>query len=224
MNFKIDSFIFSDCFLDNGWSFKMNEKKIYQQLIWTVLVLILAGCGAPTAEPTPVPPAATDTPIPPTATLTLTPTATPTHTATPTSSPTATSAGASNDPYLDEVTVNLYAYQNALANASNYVQAPTTDFSVLLDENWKQNANAALNQLNEAANQLENIDNVPPEYEQLDMQLKMIASETDVVVENYGNGVDQLDLGAINSALNSLSKITSYINTATAELDKYQNP
>ena len=182
-----------------------------------MIVLLLAGCGAPTATPTPVPPTATYTPIPPT----LTPTVTPTNTATPTSSSTATGTVVANDPYLDEVNLNLQAYQNALANASNYVQTPTTDFSVLLDEDWKQNASMALNQLDEAASQLESLDNAPPEQEQLDMYLKSIASETHDLVDNYGNGMDQLDLSAINSAINNLSNIMSYMNSAAAELDKY---
>lgn len=202
----------------------MNEKKISRQIFWIMLILLLAGCGSPTSEATPIPPTATDTPIPSTATPTLTSTATPTNTATPTGSPTATGTVAASSPYLDEVNVNLQAYQNALANASNYVQAPTTDFNVLLDEDWKQNAGNALNQLDEAAKQLENIDNAPPEQEQLDMQLKMIASETHELVNNFGNGMNQLDLGAINRAINNIGNITSYINNATAELEKYNNP
>jgi len=120
--------------------------------------------------------------------------------------------------------VNLQAYQDAFANASNYVKTPATDFSVLLDENWKQNAGMALNQLDEVAKQLENIDNPPPENEQLDMYLKSIANETHALVNNYGNGMDHLDLNAINNAINNLGNITSYINSAASELDKYNNP
>lgn len=202
----------------------MNKIGISQRTLWVILILLLAGCGAPTAEPTPVPPTATDTPISPTATSPSTPTATPTYTATPTSSPTATSTMAASSPYLDEVNLNLQAYQNALANATNYVQTPSTDISVLLDEDWKQNAENALNQLDEAATQLENIDNPPPEQGQLDMYLKSIASETHELVGNYGNGMERLDLNAINSAINNLGNITSYINSATAELNKYYNP
>jgi hypothetical protein len=202
----------------------MNEKKISRRFIWIMLILLLAGCGNPTPEPTPIAPTATDTPILSTATPTFTSTATSTNTATPTSSPTATGTVAAGSPYLDEVSVNLQEYQNALANASNYVKAPTTDFNVLLDEDWKQNAGNALNQLDEAAKQLEGIDNAPPEQEQLDMQLKMIASETHELVDNFGSGMNQLDLGAINSAINNIGNITSYINNATAELDKHNNP
>lgn len=202
----------------------MNEKKTSQQFVWIILILLLAGCGSPTPEPTAVPLTATETPVPSTATPTLTSTTTSTNTATPTSSPTATGTVAASSPYLDEVNVNLQTYQNALANASNYIQAPTSDFSVLLDEDWKQNAGTALNQLDEAATLLENIDNAPPEQEQLDMQLKVIASETHELVGNYENGMNQLDLGAINRAVNNLINITSYLNSATAELDKYNNP
>jgi len=202
----------------------MNKIGISQRTLWVILILLLAGCGAPSAEPTPVPPTATDTPISPTASSTSTPTATPTYTATPTSSSTATSPTDASSPYLDEVNLNLQAYQNALANASNYVQTPSTDISVLLNEDWKQNAENALNQLDEAATQLESIDNPPPEQEQLDMYLKSIASETHELVDNYGNGVDRLDLNAINSAINNLGNITSYLNSATAELNKYYNP
>ena len=85
-------------------------------------------------------------------------------------------------------------------------------------------AEAALGQLDEAANQLENIDKAPPEQGQLDMYLKSIVNETHKLVDNYGNGIDQLNLGANNSAINNLSNIISYINSAKAELDKYTKP
>jgi hypothetical protein len=189
-----------------------------------MMILLLAGCSSPTPEAAPTSPTATETPIPPTATPTLTSTATPTTTATPTGSPTATGTVAAGGPYLDEVNVNLQGYQNALADASNYVQAPTTDFSVLMDADWKQNAGMALNQLDEDAQQLESIENAPPEQEQLDMQLNMIASETHELVDNFGNGMNQLDLGAINRAINNIGNITAYINNATTELEKYNNP
>jgi len=202
----------------------MNRKNISQPFIWTILILLLAGCGSPTSTPALVLPTATFTPIPSTSTPTLTPTTTPTDTATPISSPTATSTVAASSPYLDEVNVNLQAFQNAFNNASNYVQTPTTDLSVLLNENWKQEAGAALGELNEAASQLESIDNPPPEYAQLDMYLKSIASETHEMVNNYGNGVDQLDPGALSSAVNNLGNISSYVNNATTELNKYYSP
>jgi hypothetical protein len=202
----------------------MNEKWISPKYIWIMLILLLVGCNSATPELTPIPATATDTPILSTATPTFTSTATLTNTATPTSSPTATSTTAASSPYLDEVNLNLQAYQNALANATNYVQTPSTDISVLLNEDWKQNAENALNQLDEAATQLESMDNPPPEQEQLNMYLKSIASETHELVGNYGNGVEQLDLNAINRAINNLGNITSYINSATAELNKYYNP
>jgi hypothetical protein len=160
------------------------------------------------------------------ATETSPPTETPfSDTPMPTSSPvsTGTVASASN-PYLDQVNVNLQAYQNALANANDYVQTPSTDISVLLNEDWKQNAENALNQLDEAATQLESMDNPPPEQEQLDMYLKSIASETHEMVDNYGMGMDQLDPSAIASAVNNLTNISSYVNDATTELEKYYNP
>jgi hypothetical protein len=159
----------------------------------------------------------TDTAIP--TETTLPGTATPTNTPVPTGD-----APAVNDPYLDEVNVNLGAFKKAFNNASNYVQTPVTDFSVLSNENWKQDANMALSQLNEAANQLENIDNPPPEYAQLDMQLKSIASETHELVNNFENGVNQLDPNAISNAVNNLTNVSTYVNNATSELDKYYNP
>ena len=56
------------------------------------------------------------------------------------------------------------------------------------------------------------------------MYLKSIAGETHELVDNYGNGVNQLDPNAINSALDSLNQIDSYMNSASEELDKYLNP
>lgn len=199
----------------------MKVKRHSWKLISVMLVLLLAGCGAPIDTPTPVALTATFTPVPPTATPTQTPTVVPTNTTTPTSSPTATGTASASSPYLDEVNASLQVYQNAFANASDYVQTPATDFTVLLSENWKQNANMALNQLDEAAKQLENIDDAPPEYAQLDMHLKSIASETHNLIANYGNGVDQLDPGAISNAVGNLNNIASDMNSALEELNKY---
>jgi len=57
----------------------MNGNRIFQQVTGAMFILLLlVGCGAPAAEPTPEPPTVTDTPIPPTTTPTIEPpTATP---------------------------------------------------------------------------------------------------------------------------------------------------
>jgi len=41
----------------------MNRKKIFQLVVWAILIMLLFGCGAPTAALTPVPPSATATPV-----------------------------------------------------------------------------------------------------------------------------------------------------------------
>jgi hypothetical protein len=201
-------------------------------IVCSLLGITLSRDNAPAASPaesqpestaTQTQPAATDTPDQATNTATPTETSLP-NTALPTSSPDAAGTVPDSSPYLDEVNVNYQDFQNAFANARNYVQKPNTDPSVLLDENWKKDAEMALGQLNDAANQLESIDNPPPEHEQLDMYLKSIANETHMLVNNYGNGLDQLDPSAFSSAVNNLNNISSYMNSATTELDKYYNP
>jgi hypothetical protein len=82
----------------------------------------------------------------------------------------------------------------------------------------------ALNKLDDAANQLENIGDAPPEYEGLDGDLDSIASETDDLVQNFGNGIDQLDPGAISNAAANLGNIVSYLDSASQELDQFLNP
>ena len=52
----------------------MNGKGVSQQVTGAMFILLLlVGCGAPAAVPTPEPPTATDTSVPPTVTLTPTP-------------------------------------------------------------------------------------------------------------------------------------------------------
>jgi hypothetical protein len=52
----------------------MNRQKHLQQVIGAMLItLLLVGCGAPAATPTPISPTATPTPVPPTATPTPVP-------------------------------------------------------------------------------------------------------------------------------------------------------
>jgi hypothetical protein len=168
----------------------------------------------------------------PTATVVPTETSLPTDTpvsdtTVPTGTPVATStAGASTgtDPYLDNVNQGLQNYQSAYSDVNNYFQESTTDASKLLDNNWKRQAKMALNQLDDAANQLENLGDAPPEYEQLDGDLTSIASETDELVQNFGNGIDQFDPSAISNAAANLSKIASYVDSASQELDQFLNP
>jgi hypothetical protein len=161
---------------------------------------------APTNTPLP-----TDTPVP--------------STAVPTSSPVATSTVVTtSDPYLDEVNLGIQNYQSAYSDVNDFFQESTADASKLLDNNWKQQANMALNQLDDAANQLKNIGDAPPEYEQLDGDLTSIASETDELVQNFGNGINQLDPGAISNAAANLGNLASYLDSASQELNQYLNP
>jgi hypothetical protein len=49
----------------------MNGNRFFQQVMVAIFILLLVGCGAPAAEPTPEPPTDTPTPVPPTATPTI---------------------------------------------------------------------------------------------------------------------------------------------------------
>ena len=103
---------------------------------------------------------ATDTPAP---TNAPSPTKTsPSETPLPTSSPVGGGSSTTNSPYLVEVNSGLRAYKRAYAKAEGYIQDSATNVSLLLNEDWKQNAESALGDLDEAANQLESIDNPLP--------------------------------------------------------------
>lgn len=166
------------------------------------------------------------------ATATLLPTETPLptdtsvpETPTPTETPIATgTAATTSDPYLDQVNLGLQNYQSAYSNVNNLYQESTADASKLLDNNWKRQANMALNQLDDAANQLENIGDAPPEYEELDLNLMSVASETHEFVQNYGDGINQFDPNAISNAANNLLNIASYLNSTLQELEQLNNP
>lgn len=174
-----------------------------QKAAETALAAQPTGTATPTEAPSP-----TDTPVPDP----LTPTGTPLATST---------SGTSTDPYLNEVDIRLRNYQSAYSDVNNYFQESTTDASKLLDNNWKQKANMALNQLDNAANQLETIGEAPPEYEELDTDLISLASETHDLVQNYGDGINQLDPSAINQAANNLTDIATYLDSVVQELDQF---
>ena len=168
---------------------------------------VLAAQPTDTATPTETPPP-TDTPVP--------------GSLTPTGSPPATStSGASDDPYLDEVDARLQNYQAAYSGVNGYFQESSADASKLLDKNWKQKANMALNQLDDAADQLETIGEAPPEYEGLDTDLMSLASETHELVQNYGDGINQLDPNAITEAASNLADIATYLDSVVQELDQF---
>jgi hypothetical protein len=134
------------------------------------------------------------------------------------------SSDPSANPYLNEVNVRFKDYQSAFSDVDGYFQESTADTSVFLDDNWKQNANTALNQLDDSADQLENIGDAPPEYEELDSNLTSIASETHKLVKNYGDGIDQLDPSAINEAADNLNNIGSSMNDVAQELNQLGFP
>jgi hypothetical protein len=134
------------------------------------------------------------------------------------------SSDTNTNPYLNNVNVRFKDYQSAFSEVDGYFQESTADASVLLDDNWKQNANTALNRLDDSADQLENIGDAPPEYEELDSNLTSIASETHKLVKNYGDGIDQLDPSAINEAADNLNNIASSMNDVAQELNQLNLP
>ena len=69
---SVDRAILSRRLCRDERSEKMNRQKLSQQVMGAILItLLLVGCGAPAATPTPIPPTAT--PVPPTSTPMPTP-------------------------------------------------------------------------------------------------------------------------------------------------------
>lgn len=161
-------------------------------------------------------PAPTNTPfINPIESLHLTQTAEPTNTARPTNTPLATP-----DPYLDEMTKRIDSFGLAYNLFRSQHERLASDPNLVNDANWKLDMGNALAQLQVASEDLQNIPNLTPPFQNLDTALKTLAADSLALKENYITYIDQLDLSAYSRAVDNLTAINNDIQSATEEMDK----
>ena len=85
---------------------------------------------------------------------------------------------------------------------------------------WKLDMGSALAELTIASEDLQNIPNATPRYQNLDQLLNMVGSETIKMINNYTMAVDNLDVSYLELAKANLQKINQYIQQATDELTR----
>ena len=149
----------------------------------------------------------------PTSTVAPTSTVIPTATINPTSTP-------DNQAYLSALKSNAGAWLSAYSDFEALFQELRADTSLLLDANWKSRLDSAMDTLIVAANKLESITPVPPDFETTNGYLIQLASETRLLVLSFklflSGDTSQVD--AINEHNGNLSE---FMQLVTDEIEKH---
>ncbi len=124
------------------------------------------------------------------------------------------------DPYYSEMLKRMDAYQVAYNKFGVQNQRMAENPYLLQDMDWKLDMGSALAELTIASEDLQNIPNATPRYQNLDQLLNMVGSETIKMINNYTMAVDNLDVSYLELAKANLQKINQYIQQATDELTR----
>jgi hypothetical protein len=100
----------------------------------------------------------------------------------------------------------------------------SNNVALLSDQEWRSGMSTALAELQFASDQLIALQSTSLVYDGLDKQLKLLGSETKLMIPKYALALDTLDAVALSSVGDNLINITTYIQNATAELEKINNP
>lgn len=142
----------------------------------------------------------------------------------PTDIPSSTVApDTADDVYYQEFLRRFSDYQDAFLSMNDHQQKMQADPSLMLDENWRLEMGFSLGILDVAATKLESIPNVTPKYQQLDLMMKDVGSQTHALVENYASGLDNTDAALIEAAIVNLQNITTLFASATEEINRLKS-
>jgi hypothetical protein len=191
-------------------------RHLYSILPFCCMVLLIAvACTSsagelpdPTTEPTPRP---------------LTPTSQPTNSPTPTNTavPTNTIAPTKtivSDPYRTDFLTRFPVFNDALGDYADLI----IEFELLPErtrsDEWKLKAIKILEALDQAANQIESIPEVPDKYVKLDNYLDELAAETHILVENFSSFVERRDKNTYDRATKNLLNINAIMEDTINEM------
>ncbi len=201
-------------------------------LFTTLLVLLLAACGAPNASVVPTStveataaPATTEAPAdtPEAALPTVSVTSVPEATLPPDALPTPELSDQANA-YVADASNLLQTYDEWITTLETQSAAAQQDPGLVRDEEWKQEGVVALVAIRIAAARLSQLDAGGSEAQPLADLAEQIVGETGPMATQFSAGLDQVDAGKIASASTQLQQIRRWLDEARAELNKLQTP
>ena len=199
-------------------------------LFTTLLVLLLAACGAPNASVVPTStveataaPATTEAPAdtPEPALPTVSVTSAPEATLPPDALPTPELSDQANA-YVADASNLLQTYDEWITALETQSAAAQQDPGLVRDEEWKQEGVVALVALRIAAARLSQLDAGGSEAQPLADLAGQIVDETEPMATQFSAGLDEADADRIASALPHLQKIRQWIDEARTELNTLQ--
>lgn len=110
-------------------------------------------------------------------------------------------------------------YADAMKELGILLQLPSTDSTLMLDDDWKLKVAAQIYILQTAGDGMGNIPNPPLKFQQTDYWLKQISTENKLLISNLTTGIDNLDTDSMNRTTANINNINIYIQNATAELN-----
>ena len=160
----------------------------------------------------------------PTAFFTPVPTLTPVPTQTPTLVPTPTPVPPL-DPlvYRAEVTIRLKSYVSALERWMDANEELAKDNSLISDPSWRDETDAALDDLVNTSQALASVGRPPVEYEGIQALLERVYDETGALHRNYSQALEQHAQGADSSktfvaASENFTRIKEYLTQAVTKM------
>lgn len=199
-------------------------------LFRTLLVLLLAACGAPSANLVPastveatVAPVPTDAPAgtPEPALPTVSVTSAPEATLPPDALPTPALSDQANA-YVADASNLLQTYDEWITTLETQSVAAQQDPGLVRDDEWKQAGVVALVAIRIAAARLSQLDAGGSEAQPLADLAEQIVDETGPMATQFSAGLEEADANRIASALPHLQKIRQWIDEARTELNTLQ--
>lgn len=157
----------------------------------------------------------------PSSTATVKPSLTPKPTATikPTSTtrPTATvdQSKAEIQDYKDALIEKFAPCQEALIDFQKKNQEASANPYLVTDHDWTASISSTLVQMKKYCGSVGDFTPVPPGYQKTNNYLQLFASEIELVVSTYTEGLDNIDAGKIQEAIYHMVQAADYMDKAT---------
>ena len=121
--------------------------------------------------------------------------------------------------YRETLTDNLNAYADAFLKYATTMQLAEANSNMLHDDAWVADVKDKLAAIKSAGDALGSMENVPDDYIVVDDLMKLISQETNMLVDNINQGLDEEDFAKLEAAVENMNNISAYMDSATREIE-----
>ena len=150
------------------------------------------------------------------------PTTTPESTATAhvTPTPTIDAEAQAKADYILKASIIMLNCNSHLSDFIDLNDKGSKDPILLYSTTWKSEMLSTLQAMQKACREMGMIVPVPPAMKPADTYMKFASVEMDLVIENYSQGIDTLEMEYITAATQHMEKVSEYVGKATEEMGK----